>query len=223
MTPFSKTFSELSRDELYAILNNQPHPAMTHKEKMHAGLLYDPMDSALLAEQLACQERLSAFNALPPSRLEERNALLREILAECGKNCYVEPPFRANWGGAHVHFGDGVYANFNLVCVDDGDIYVGSRTLIGPNVTICTAAHPLSPELRAKGLQYNRPVRIGKDVWIGAGATILPGVTIGAGSVVGAGSLVLHDIPLGVVAVGSPARAIRAVAGRAHDEPEAGP
>ena len=223
MTPFSKTFSELSRDELYAILNNQPHPAMTHKEKMHAGLLYDPMDSALLAEQLACQERLSAFNALPPSRLEERNALLREILAECGKNCYVEPPFRANWGGAHVHFGDGVYANFNLVCVDDGDIYVGSRTLIGPNVTICTAAHPLSPELRAKGLQYNRPVRIGKDVWIGAGATILPGVTIGAGSVVGAGSLVLHDIPPGVVAVGSPARAIRAVAGRAHDEPEAGP
>ena len=122
-------------------------------------------------------------------------ALLREMLAECGENCYVEPPLRANWGGRNVHFGDGVYANFNLTCVDDADIYVGSHTMIGPNVTICTAAHPLAPALRAKGLQYNRPVRIGENVWIGACVTILPGVTIGDGSVIGAGSLVLRDVP----------------------------
>jgi len=110
--------------------------------------------------------------------------------------------------------------NFNLTCVDDADIHVGSHTMIGPNVTICTAAHPLSPALRSKGLQYNRPVRIGENVWIGACVTILPGVTIGDGSVIGAGSLVLRDVPPGVVAVGSPARVIRSVEGRAHDEPE---
>ena len=193
---------------------------MTEKEKMLAGQIYDPMVDEIMAPQLACIERLAAFNATLPSQMERRMALLREMLAECGENCYVEPPLRANWGGRNVHFGDGVYANFNLTCVDDADIYVGSHTMIGPNVTICTAAHPLAPALRAKGLQYNRPVRIGENVWIGACVTILPGVTIGDGSVIGAGSLVLRDVPPGVVAVGSPARVIRSAEGRAHDEPE---
>ena len=193
---------------------------MTETEKMLAGQIYNPMVEEIMGPQLGYVEKLAAFNATLPSQMEKRNALLKELLAECGANCYVEPPFRANWGGRHVHFGDGVYANFNLTCVDDADIYVGSHTMIGPNVTICTASHPLSPALREKGLQYNRPVRIGDNVWIGAGVTILPGVTIGDRSVIGAGSLVLRDIPPDIVAVGSPARVIRSVNGRAHDEPE---
>lgn len=194
---------------------------MTEIEKMHAGKIYNPMIEEIMEPQLKCIERLAAFNATLPSEMDKRTALLKEMLAECGENCYVEPPFRANWGGLHVHFGDAVYANFNLTCVDDADIYVGSHTMIGPNVTICTASHPLSPAMRERGLQYNRPVRIGENVWIGAGAIILPGVTIGDRSVVGAGSLVLRDVPPDVVVVGSPARIIRSVDGRAHDEPEA--
>ena len=194
---------------------------MTETEKMLAGRIYDPMVEEIMGLQLGYVEKLAAFNATLPSQMEKRNALLKELLAECGENCYVEPPLRANWGGRHVHFGDGVYANFNLTCVDDADIFVGSHTMIGPNVTICTASHPLSPALREKGLQYNRPVRIGANVWIGASVTILPGVTIGDRSVIGAGSLVLRDIPPDVVAVGSPARVIRSIEGRAHGEPEA--
>ena len=194
---------------------------MTEREKMLAGKIYDPADKEIMTPQLACVEKLCAFNATLPSQMEKRNALLKEMLAECGENCYVEPPFHANWGGAHVHFGDAVYANFNFTCVDDADIYVGSHTMIGPNVTICTASHPISPALRKKALQYNRPVRIGENVWIGAGAIIMPGVTIGDRSVIGAGSLVLRDVPPDVVVVGSPARVLRSVDGRAHDEPEA--
>ena len=194
---------------------------MTETEKMLAGMIYDPTVEEIMGLQLGYVEKLAAFNATLPSQMEKRNALLKELLAECGENCYVEPPLRANWGGRHVHFGDGVYANFNLTCVDDADIFVGSHTMIGPNVTICTASHPLSPALREKGLQYNRPVRIGANVWIGASVTILPGVTIGDRSVIGAGSLVLRDIPPDVVAVGSPARVIRSIEGRAHGEPEA--
>ena len=193
---------------------------MTETDKMLSGQIYNPMVEEIMGPQLGYVEKLAAFNATLPSQMEKRNALLKEMLAECGANCYVEPPFRANWGGRHVHFGDGVYANFNLTCVDDADIFVGSHTMIGPNVTICTASHPLSPALREKGLQYNRPVRIGENVWIGAGVTILPGVTIGDRSVIGASSLVLRDVPPDVVAVGSPARVIRSVNGRAHDEPE---
>ena len=193
---------------------------MTETEKMLAGMIYDPTVEEIMGPQLGYVEKLAAFNATLPSQMEKRNALLKELLAECGENCYVEPPLRANWGGRHVHFGDGVYANFNLTCVDDADIFVGSHTMIGPNVTICTASHPLSPALREKALQYNRPVRIGENVWIGAGVTILPGVTIGDRSVIGAGSLVLRDVPSDVVVAGSPARVLRSVEGRAHDEPE---
>ena len=137
--------------------------------------------------------------------------LLKQMLAEVGENCYIEPPFHANWGGRHVHFGKNVYANFNLTLVDDTHIYVGDCTMFGPNVTVCTAAHPVLPELREKGLQYNAPVRIGRNCWIGAGAIILPGITIGDNSVIGAGSVVTKDVPVNVVAVGNPCRVLRPI------------
>ena len=81
-------------------------------------------------------------------------------------------------------------------------------------MTICTAAHPILPELRMKGLQYNKPVKIGKCVWIGAGVIILPGVTIGDNSVIGAGSVVTRDIPANSVAYGNPARVRREISER---------
>ena len=61
------------------------------------------------------------------------------MFAEIGENCYIEPPLHANWGGHHVHFGKGVYANFNLTLVDDTHIFVGDYTMLGPNVVLATA------------------------------------------------------------------------------------
>lgn len=83
--------------------------------------------------------------------------------------------------------------------------------MLGPNVTIATAGHPILPELRQKGLQYNMPVHIGKNCWVGAGAIIMPGITIGDHVVIGAGSVVTKDIPSNVVAVGNPCRIMREV------------
>ena len=182
---------------------------MTEYEKMVAGLVYDPGDGAIMEEQLQLMDRLWAFNQLKPSDLAEKEAYMKEVFAECGEGCYIELPFRANWGGAHVHFGNKVYANFNLTAVDDGNIYVGDNVMFGPNVTIATAAHPVEPEQRRQGLQFNLDVHIGANVWVGAGAVILPGVTIGENSVIGAGSVVTKDIPANVVAVGNPARVIK--------------
>ena len=133
------------------------------------------------------------------------------MFAEIGKDCYIEPPLHANWGGHHVHFGNKVYANFNLTLVDDTHIYVGDCTKFGPNVTIATAGHPILPQLRQKQYQYNFPVHIGKNCWIGAGAVITPGVTIGDNTVIGAGSVVTKDIPANVVAVGNPCRVMREI------------
>lgn len=184
---------------------------MSEKDKMHTGEIYDPNDEELIGEQLLRLEKLYDFNATRPLEQKKREALLREMFAEIGTDCYIEPPFHSNWGGKHVHFGSNVYANFNLTLVDDTHIYVGDCVMFGPNVTVATAAHPLDPEKRKHALQYNRPVRIGANVWIGSGAVILPGVTIGENSVIGAGSVVTKDIPSGVVAVGNPCRVIKTV------------
>lgn len=181
------------------------------KARMHDGRLYLCADEALMAEQQQCLERLYDFNATRPSEQARRQQLMKEMLAECGEDCYIEPPLHANWGGRHVHFGNNVYANFSLTLVDDDHIYIGNNVLIAPNVTIATATHPIHPELRRQTAQYNLPVHIGDNVWIGAGSVILPGVTIGENSVIGAGSVVTRDIPANVVAVGNPCRVLREI------------
>ena len=184
------------------------------REKMHTGELYEPYDPEIMAWQLQRLNRLYDFNMTRPTELDKRESLLKEMLAEVGEGCYIEPPFHANLGGAHVHFGKNVYANFNLTCVDDTHIYVGDCTMFGPNVTLATAGHPILPELRERGLQYNMPIRIGRNCWLGAGVIVLPGVTIGDNVVVGAGSVVTRDLPSNVVAAGSPCRTLREVGSR---------
>lgn len=182
---------------------------MSMKSKMHTTELYLPNDDSIMQEQLLCMEKLYDYNMTRPLEQEKRASLLKEMFAEIGENCWIEPPLHANWGGHFVHFGKNIYANYNLTLVDDTHIYVGDYTEFGPNVVVATAGHPLLPELRLKGMQYNAPVRIGKNCWIGAGAVIVPGITIGDNVVIGAGSIVTKDIPSNVLAVGNPCKVLR--------------
>lgn len=183
-------------------------------EKMHSTKLYLPSDPEIAKEQQKCLNRLYDFNQTRPTELKKREAMLKEMFAEIGDGCYIEPPFHANWGGRHVHFGNHVYANFNLTLVDDTHIYIGSHTMIGPGVIIATAGHPVLPILREQEYQYNAPIHIGSNCWLGAGVIVLPGVTIGDNTVIGAGSVVTNDIPSDVVAVGAPCRVMRPIGER---------
>ena len=183
---------------------------MTTRERMQSGKLYFCTDEEIAKEQLECLEILYDYNHTRPSESQKREQILKNLLAEIGENCYIEPPLHANWG-KYTHFGNNVYANFNLTLVDDTDIFVGDNVMFGPNVIIATAGKPVDPPLREKVAQFNIPVRIGKNVWIGAGAIVLPGVTIGDHSVIGAGSVVTKDIPPNVVAVGNPCRVLREI------------
>lgn len=188
---------------------------MTVKEKMHAGEPYVMADAPeLMKYQQECLDKLFEYNSLRPSETEKKAALLKEMFAEIGEDCYIETPFHANFGGAHVHFGKNVYANFNLTLVDDTHIYVGDYTKFGPNVTLATAGHPVLPELREKLYQFNLPIHIGRNCWLGAGVIVLPGVSIGDNSVIGAGSIVTRDIPSNVVALGNPCRVLRPISER---------
>ncbi len=178
-------------------------------DKLHSGKLYLPQDPRIDALQRDCLELQYDFNQTRPHDLALRQELLAKMFHKLGKNCYVEPPIHANWGGHFISLGDNVYINFNFTAVDDTYIEIGDNVMIGPNVTIATANHPENLNDRAQGKQYNQKVILEKNVWVGAGAIILPGVTIGEGSIIGAGSVVTHDITKGVIAVGNPCKVLR--------------
>ena len=184
---------------------------MTEREKIHSGQIYWPSDDAIMTEQLAYLDRMDEYNRTPRRLQKERQEMLKGLFAEVGENCYIESPYFANWGGHHVHLGSNIYANAGLKLVDDTHIYIGDYTMLGPNVVIATAGHPIHPQLRKRGLQYNMPVRIGSNCWLGAGVIVMPGVTIGDNSVIGAGSIVTKDIPPNVIAVGNPCRVMRQI------------
>lgn len=181
------------------------------RAKLHSGEVYYENDMKELSqEQKQYNELLYDFNQLRPSEEKEKQKLLKKLVGSLGENVYIELPFRANWG-SNTHFGNRVYANFNLTVVDDTKIEIGDDTMIGPNVTLIAGTHPLNPEQRLKKGQFNQPVKIGSNVWLGAGVIVLPGVEIGANTVIGAGSLVTKSIPANVLAYGSPCRVIKAI------------
>ena len=187
---------------------------MTEREKIHSGDIYYPSGDEIMVEQLGYLDLMDEYNRTPRRLQKQRQEMLKQLFAEVGENCYIESPYFANWGGHHVHLGSNIYANAGLKLVDDTHIYIGDCTMLGPNVVLATAGHPIDPELRGRGLQYNLPVRIGKNCWLGAGVIVMPGVTIGDNTVIGAGSIVTKDIPANVVAVGNPCRVLREVGQR---------
>lgn len=184
---------------------------MDNVERMKKGLLYDPSTSDVMDYQLSLLDKMVEYNNTLPREQERRQKLLKELFGAVGNDCYIEAPYHANWGGKNVYMGDHVYANFNLTLVDDANIYIGNDVMFAPNVILATAGHPIDPELRARGLQYNKEIHIGNNVWIGAGAKVMPGVTIGDNTVIGAGSVVTRDIPSNVVAMGVPCKVVREI------------
>ena len=184
---------------------------MTEQERMKAGYLWLD-DEENMALQARAKGLVEKFNALPPEAMEERMALNQELFGSCGKNVWIVPPMKLAVG-KYISIGEGCYFNAGTTFIDDWKIEIGRDCLFGPNVTICTTGHPVSPKHRMEGM-YSFPVKIGNMCWIGANTIILPGVTIGDNSVIGAGSVVTKDIPANVVAFGSPCHVYRQITER---------
>lgn len=183
----------------------------TEKQKMLAGELYDAMDGELVAERQRTRSLLKQLNVtLDPDALD-RAALLKALFGT-DTDVAIQPPFYCDYG-SNIALGRGVFMNFNCVILDVAQVTIGNNVLMGPNVQIYAATHPMQASLRRQGLEAGKRVTIGDDVWIGGGAIICPGVAIGARSVVGAGSVVTRDIPADVFAAGNPCRVIRPVSG----------
>ena len=179
--------------------------ALTEKQKMLAGELYDAGDAELQADMMATMSWLARYNAAIAQSVEARRALLVERFAKVGAGVNIRPPFHCDYG-YNISLGEGVFLNFNCVILDVVAVTIGAGTQIGPGVQILTADHPRDAGQRKSGLEFGRPIHIGRDVWIGGGAIILPGVSIGDDALIGAGSVVTRDVPAGCTAFGNPAR-----------------
>ena len=152
-------------------------------------------ESRSIAERVQVVLRLtSQLNLLPFGEIEQRKALLSEILGEqLPESVTLYPPFYCDYG-LNLSFGEDVFVNQNCAFYDIGGISIGDRTMIGPGVVLSTAGHPVAPEERYSGIAA-APIVIEEDVWIGANATVAPGVTIGRGAVIGAGAVIAKDVP----------------------------
>ena len=190
---------------------------MTEKEKMLAGMLYDPSDPELSALLVKARKLARHYNQIDEDQPEKREAVLRDLLPNTPYLPSLQAPVYFDYG-CNTYFGRFSGANFNFTCLDVCPVHIGDNVLIGPNVTLATPMHPLLPEernirQRANGsfynLEYAKPITIGNDCWLAANVVVCGGVTIGDGSVIGAGSVVTRDIPSHSLAVGNPCRVIR--------------
>lgn len=179
----------------------------SEKEKMLAGELYRAGDGELQADSGRAKHWMVRYNASLAASPQERHALLCELFGAVGEDAVIRPPFHCDYG-YNILLGDGVFLNFNCVILDVVEVTIGDLTQIGPGVQLLTADHPRDAEARRSGLEFGRPIRIGKNVWIGAGALIMPGVNIGDDVLIGAGAVVTRDVPAGVTVVGNPARPV---------------
>jgi acetyltransferase-like isoleucine patch superfamily enzyme len=119
------------------------------------------------------------------------------------------PPFYTA-GGNEIRVGKNVFVNQNCTFYDLGGLDIADDVMIGPNVSLITAGHPLEPS-RRRSATIGRPIVIERNVWIAAGATVIGGVTVGENSVVAAGSVVTRNVPPNTLAGGNPARVIRSI------------
>lgn len=177
---------------------------------MQAGEIYNDFAEDLFNRRVWAKKLFRAYNRLDDSEVEKRGDIMRKLFKSVGKNVWIEPDFRCEFG-QNITIGDNVYINFGCVILDCGQVTIGSGTLIGPNVGLFSGNHTTDPEERAAGGLIPKPINIGSRVWLCGNVSVVPGVSIGDGSVIGAGSVVTCDIPPGVVAAGNPCRVLRKI------------
>lgn len=183
---------------------------MTELEKLDAGLEYDFCDESVNGRKLHAVELCTKLNAISPTDGTSKNTVIRELFGSVGRTPTVLPIFNCD-NGKNIHVGNNFLANYNVTILDIAPVYIGDYVMIGPNTSIITVNHPLSPAKRRKHVGQAKPITIGNDVWIGAGCTILPGVTIGNNVVIAAGAVVTKGVPDNCVVGGVPAKVLRKI------------
>lgn len=179
----------------------------TEKQKMLDGELYTASDGQL---QAAHKRSIALCTKLNDGTLsdEERTKIAKQLLGKTGENVCLTQGFYCDYG-ENIEVGENFYCNYGVCILDVCKVKIGDNCLIGPQVGIYPACHPLDRKTRVSLLEYGKPITIGNDCWIGGGAVINPGVTLGDNVVVGSGAVVTKSFPSNVVIAGNPAKIIK--------------
>lgn len=167
-------------------------------------------DEEMIKSQNRIKKLIRKYNSIMPFNKKNGIKILDKVGIIHKEIIHIEPPFYCEYGN-HIILGNNFYCNTGCVMIDVNKIIIGDNVLLGPNVAIYTAGHPIHPESRNSGYEYGISIKIGNNVWIGGSSVILPGVNIGNNTVIGAGSVVTKDIPDNVVAAGNPCKVIRSI------------
>jgi acetyltransferase-like isoleucine patch superfamily enzyme len=169
-----------------------------------------PESAAMLANVRRAMAITATLNRLTFDDADEIRALFSELIGKkVDESFLLIPPFYTA-GGDEIRVGHNVFVNQNCTFYDLGGIDIADDVMIGPNVSILTAGHPLEPS-RRRAATIGKPIVIERNVWIAAGATIIGGVSLGENSVVAADSVVTKDVPRNTLVGGNPARVIRSI------------
>ncbi len=183
---------------------------MTEWERIESGLVYNDFDADLFNRRVRAKKLFRAYNKTEDAEIELRQQLLQQLFKKIGKNVWIEPDFRCEFG-TNITIDDDVYINFGCVILDCAEVTIGSHTLLGPNVGLYAANHSLDATERINGGCQGKPIHIGNNVWLGGDVKVVPGVSIGDNTIIGTGSIVTKDIPSNVIAVGNPCHVIREI------------
>jgi len=169
-----------------------------------------PESAAMLANVKRAMAITAALNRLTFNDADEIRALFSQLIGKKVDDSFLLiPPFYTA-GGDEIRVGRNVFVNQNCTFYDLGGLDIADDVMIGPNVSIITASHPLEPS-RRRVVTIGKPIAIERNVWIAAGATIIGGVTVGENAVVAAGSVVTKNVPPDTLVGGNPARIIRSI------------
>ena len=183
---------------------------MSELKKMISGEVYDPTDETLTQIRANARDITAKYNVTNRKQKSERDELLKGLFGRTGNGIKIEPNFNCDYG-QNIIVGENFYVNFGCVILDCAKVTVGDNCLIGPQVGIYTACHPIDPIDRISGIEFAKPITIGDNCWIGGHATINPGVILGDNVVVASGSVVTKSFPNNVVIGGNPAHVLKEI------------
>lgn len=112
-----------------------------------------------------------------------------------------------------IVIGEKCYIGHHNTFLAAADIVIGNEVLLASNILISSENHSTNPESDTPYMDQPlkaSPVYIGDGTWLGERVMVMPGVSIGKKCVIGGGSVVTRDIPDYCIAVGSPARVVKA-------------